>query len=84
MAALGPLPVLVAVLDNGKGLRADVIGQSSTGFGIGYYQGSSTALQMPTCSGCGGFPHPGGIATCPNVKEVEYDSYGHVKRIVKR
>ena len=29
-------------------------------------------------------PHPGGVATCPEVREVEYDAYGAVRRIVKR
>ena len=46
--------------------------------------GTGTAVQIPRCPACGCLPHDGGVASCPDVQEVEYDSYGAVRRIVKR
>lgn len=45
---------------------------------------SSTSVPLPACPACGSYPHAGGLGACPYVIEVEYDSYGRVRRFVKR
>lgn len=45
---------------------------------------SSTAIETRLCMACGEVAHPAGIASCPQVQEVEFDTYGQVVKVVKR
>lgn len=60
---------------------------TSLDYGSGYLPtgyGTGTAIQIPTCAGCGCTQHQGGIAACPNIEEIEYYQDGTLKRLRKR
>ena len=44
---------------------------------------ASSAVKMPTCPYCGGWPH-GSVESCPQVYKVEYYPDGTIKSVEKR
>lgn len=73
----------VTTLAHARGLLMATVSSVLQPMGDGWWPTSHTSVRIAACPYCGAVPAHH-VGSCLQVKEIEYDSYGHVRRVVKR